>query len=742
VDVVASGIVQNETKIIFMKNHGGNSFGVTQTLSTGYQTATFFLADVDQDGKIDVIVSGENNGAKSTKAFFNNGSFNFPRTSTPFANQAFTDFIFADLNNDGVGDLVACDNGNLFLFQQKNGQFVLRKDSALLISSISVFDLDNNGFPDIAFSGSSESKPTTGVLFLKDNFKILKKSHVYSINGTLASGDIDHDGLFDLLVSGNDSTGALVLNSFANQGNSFKSVKRTPGFDPTSIMIADFTSDGKTDAAIFVNSNTGNKAWIKTFNGDSIVIECANVRSQAFGDYDDDGDLDMMQLRDDSVTIFNNNLNVINQGPSIVVSSLGVQLYDRMFFYWARSADDHTGNSLTYDLAVYDGAGATKSADFDRANLHRLIVAHGNTGVVNYSIQKLSGNLSYQIQSIDNSFAIQTKLVGGGGSSSCADVAMENTVCAPNDKVQLKPQAPQAMWFSFKNGFLGVHDSLSYSRSESDTIFSFNPNNLSCASIKLFPIRASSDTIKLTQNIWNCENSQNVLTIPTEWSSVTWKSNLSSTISSGNQQTATLTSPITYTAIGSNDLGCKLKEVFNLKVSKPDLKVANNQYQIAEGSSVQLIASGGNSYSWLPADGLSDPTVSSPVASPLNTTKYTVTAKDSLDCKASADVLVEVMEAGFIPTLFTPNGDGKNDAIKIFGLTSASNFRFTIYNREGSIMFDTKDISTAVYQGWSGSTNGHSQPSGTYYWKVQGDNHLGGEITLNGKKSGAFLLVR
>jgi hypothetical protein len=57
-------------------------------------------------------------------------------------------------------------------------------------------------------------------------------------------------------------------------------------------------------------------------------------------------------------------------------------------------------------------------------------------------------------------------------------------------------------------------------------------------------------------------------------------------------------------------------------------------------------------------------------------------------------------------------------------------------------MFDTKDVATAVYQGWSGSTNGHSQPSGTYYWKVEGGNNVGGEITLNGKKSGAFLLVR
>jgi len=34
------------------------------------------------------------------------------------------------------------------------------------------------------------------------------------------------------------------------------------------------------------------------------------------------------------------------------------------------------------------------------------------------------------------------------------------------------------------------------------------------------------------------------------------------------------------------------------------------------------------------------------------------------------------------------------------------------------------------------------QPSGTYFWKVEGKGNLGEALTLNGKKSGAFLLVR
>lgn len=744
-DVMVSGQAQNETTLVFFKNHGHDSLSTAQSLSTGYQNATVFLTDLNNDNKIDIVASGKDSqGLKNTKIFLNTGDFIFLKKSA-IANQSFTELAFADLNNDGIKDLVAGDSSKLYLFENAGGSFILKKDTAITIRSITLFDFDNNGFQDVVFSGYSNSIPTAGVLFLKDNFKILKKSRVYSISGTLASGDLNHDGLFDLIITGKDSTGVSVINTFENKGSSFKNLKRMSGFDSVTAKIADFTSDGKADVAFTAKSNGSNNSWVKTFIGDSVVLESTHMISQDYGDYDDDGDLDMVQLRSDSVIVFNNHLNVINRGPSIVVGSIAVQLYDRIFFYWKKSIDDHTDTTaLTYDLAVYDGNSAVKSADFDQQNRYRLLASHGNTGTANYSIQKISGSLSYQIQSIDNSFTVQTK-TGGGLCTACADVAAENiTTCSPSLKIQLKPHAPKAMWFSFNKGFLGIHDTLSYNTYESDTIFSFNPaSNPSCSSIKLFPIiAAGSDTLRLSRNLWNCENSQNVLRVASEWSAVTWKNNKTSSIANGSQQTVTLTVPIVYTAFGSNSFGCKFKEVFNLKISKPTLSVANNQYQIAEGGSVQLVASGGNNYLWSPPEGLSDPTVDSPIASPLSTTTYTVTTKDSLNCTASAAVLVEVMEAGFIPTLFTPNGDGKNDALKIFGLTSASNFRFTIYNREGSIVFDTKEVTTAVSQGWTGITNGHSQPSGTYYWKVEGDNNLGGQITLNGKKSGAFLLVR
>jgi hypothetical protein len=60
--------------------------------------------------------------------------------------------------------------------------------------------------------------------------------------------------------------------------------------------------------------------------------------------------------------------------------------------------------------------------------------------------------------------------------------------------------------------------------------------------------------------------------------------------------------------------------------------------------STQLNATGGVSYSWSPATGLSDPNIANPVAQPAVTTTYTVTVTDANGCIDTDDVTVTVMD--------------------------------------------------------------------------------------------------
>ncbi|MCB0558838.1 MAG: gliding motility-associated C-terminal domain-containing protein [Lewinellaceae bacterium] len=60
------------------------------------------------------------------------------------------------------------------------------------------------------------------------------------------------------------------------------------------------------------------------------------------------------------------------------------------------------------------------------------------------------------------------------------------------------------------------------------------------------------------------------------------------------------------------------------------------------GGQVQLRATGGSSYSWTPAEGLSNPRVANPLASPVQTTAYTVEMRDVCGIPFYDDVIVEV----------------------------------------------------------------------------------------------------
>jgi gliding motility-associated-like protein len=63
---------------------------------------------------------------------------------------------------------------------------------------------------------------------------------------------------------------------------------------------------------------------------------------------------------------------------------------------------------------------------------------------------------------------------------------------------------------------------------------------------------------------------------------------------------------------------------------------------ICEGTDVQLTASGGIRYQWLPANGLSSPDIDSPIASPTDTVNYSVVVYNEYSCSDTAMVTVNV----------------------------------------------------------------------------------------------------
>lgn len=69
---------------------------------------------------------------------------------------------------------------------------------------------------------------------------------------------------------------------------------------------------------------------------------------------------------------------------------------------------------------------------------------------------------------------------------------------------------------------------------------------------------------------------------------------------------------------------------------------ASEDDTICNGSSLNLLATGGSTYVWTPAASLSNPNISNPVATPGTTTNYTVTVTDPNGCTLSETVHIQV----------------------------------------------------------------------------------------------------
>lgn len=142
------------------------------------------------------------------------------------------------------------------------------------------------------------------------------------------------------------------------------------------------------------------------------------------------------------------------------------------------------------------------------------------------------------------------------------------------------------------------------------------------------------------------------------------------------------------------------------------------------------------SYSWSPSTGLNNPFIKNPVAITDRDITYIVTVRTAEGCQGGDDIKVKVFRDAdlYVPTAFTPNGDGLNDFAKVIPVGIRELRFFTIYNRWGEAVFTTTDAS----RGWDGRKGGMEQSSAVFVWTAQGVDYKGNLIT----KKGTLTLIR
>jgi gliding motility-associated-like protein len=180
-------------------------------------------------------------------------------------------------------------------------------------------------------------------------------------------------------------------------------------------------------------------------------------------------------------------------------------------------------------------------------------------------------------------------------------------------------------------------------------------------------------------------------------------------------------------------------------VTQPIFVFAGNDTSIVANQPLQLNASTNdplaNQFTWTPGTGLNFTDIPNPLSNLSafagSTINYIVRATNDIGCYGEDTIKVTVFTTGpdiFVPSGFSPNGDGRNDIIKpiCVGISQLNFFR--IYNRWGQLVFATSEIG----RGWDGLISGSQQPTSSFVYVAQGIDYTGKTIS----RKGSITLIR
>ena len=177
----------------------------------------------------------------------------------------------------------------------------------------------------------------------------------------------------------------------------------------------------------------------------------------------------------------------------------------------------------------------------------------------------------------------------------------------------------------------------------------------------------------------------------------------------------------TYTSSGDRPFTVVAFSIYGCKdtITRPFTIYDNTAFAgrdtiVAWDEPLQLNAHGhpNTSYTWTPAIGLNDAHIGNPVATLVKDQLYQMDAMTDKGCDAHSKIMVKRFKGPelYIPSAFTPNGDGKNDLLKVFPVGISKFGQLSVYNRQGQRLFYTTDFS----KGWDGKINGDPAPSAAY----------------------------
>ena len=346
---------------IYLNNGTDEPFlnAVKQTISSSSRVEDLALADIDNDGDLDIITA-KSGGWSDPRAvnllYLNNGSATPFEAVTP---QNITDDLYSsqalvveDFNGDGYLDVVFGNDECCTQTLAKTTRLYINNGTATPFEGVTGTNIstDENITEDILaadFNGDSLidilviNDTVAHKLYLNDGSGAPFDTAVTINVGTgadasrAAIGDMDADGDIDIVVATYGGANLLYLNTgLADPFSGVVGINITDEIDYTySIDVGDVDSDGDLDVVVGTPSGKTSKIFLNdglptpgfgTYGYD-VSSDALTTHRVLFHDIDLDGDLDLVSANSDAASryyINNRTANPFNDSLSIAVSTL------------------------------------------------------------------------------------------------------------------------------------------------------------------------------------------------------------------------------------------------------------------------------------------------------------------------------------------------------------------------------------------------------------------------------------
>ena len=355
--------------------------------------------DYDNDGDLDLISSGISlpDFAPNLKIFKNtNGILNIDNSQSELIQQSQSAVIWLNINNDHYLDLVSMPylyiNDGTGIMNLSNNTIINNNVSSTGLHALAAGDFNSDGFDDLAISYSDlENSQMYTDIYINDTteqFKLHQQLQGTSYAG-LDWGDYDNDGDLDLISSG-------FTNSVINDFNV------TEYLEPIT--------------TVYLQNSEGNFIIDTTL----YMLDSVGHSSTQWGDYDNDGDLDLLMTGETHTgelisRVYENlegftNSNTDPSKPIMLLSEVNI---DTVNISWQSGLDldNQSGHGRTPNLGIKYQLQMGEDQNYNLGgNTHSIISGAYGTGRMgarngtNYMIHQLpEGRYQWRVKAIDYS---------------------------------------------------------------------------------------------------------------------------------------------------------------------------------------------------------------------------------------------------------------------------------------------------------------------------------------------------